>query len=354
VIVYFQLGFMLAKNLGFDREQQLVIDFNWDGQVMENMETIKSEFMSLSEVVSIAGSRTVPGGHFPGAGTDIETSEGNMQNFEPFLYEIDFDFIPHYEIEVVAGRAYSREFVTDSLSSLMVNESAARSFGYANPADIIGKRFQQWGREGTIIGVVKDFNYISLHQAVAPLTLRYSQYGKYLSMKVNATNMPQAISSIEQKWAAVAPHRPFLYTFLDESFNTQYESDIKFKKLFTLFSFLAILIACLGLLGLATYSAVQRTKEIGVRKVLGAEVSSIVKLLSIDFVKLVLIAILVATPFSWYVMDKWLHVYAYQIDVSWWIFALAGSIALAIALATVSFNAIRAARANPVDSLRTE
>ena len=354
VIVYFQLGFMLDKNLGFDQEQQLVIDFNWDGQVMENMETIKSEFMNLSEVVSIAGSRTVPGGHFPGAGTDIETAEGNMQNFEPFLYEIDFDFIPHYEIEVVAGRAYSREFVTDSVSSLMVNESAARSFGYANPMDIVGKRFQQWGREGTIIGVVKDFNYISLHQAVAPLTLRYSQYGKYLSMKVKSANMSQAISSIEQKWAAVAPHRPFLYTFLDESFNTQYEADIKFKKLFTLFSFLAILIACLGLLGLATYSAVQRTKEIGVRKVLGAEVSSIVKLLSIDFVKLVLIAILVATPFSWYVMDKWLHVYAYQIDISWWIFALAGGIALAIALATVSFNAIRAARVNPVKSLKTE
>ncbi len=354
VIVYFQLGFMLDKNLGFDQEQQLVIDYNWDGQVMENMETIKSEFMNLSEVVSIAGSRTVPGGHFPGAGTDIETAEGNMQNFEPFLYEIDFDFIPHYEIEVVAGRAYSREFVTDSVSSLMVNESAARSFGYANPMDIVGKRFQQWGREGTIIGVVKDFNYISLHQAVAPLTLRYSQYGKYLSMKVKSANMSQAISSIEQKWAAVAPHRPFLYTFLDESFNTQYEADIKFKKLFTLFSFLAILIACLGLLGLATYSAVQRTKEIGVRKVLGAEVSSIVKLLSIDFLKLVLIAILLATPFSWYVMDKWLHVYAYQIDISWWIFVLAGGIALSIALLTVSFNAIKAARANPVKSLRTE
>jgi putative ABC transport system permease protein len=354
IIVYFQLGFMLDKNLGFDREQQLVIDFNWDGQVMENMETIKSEFMNLPEVVSIAGSRTVPGGFFPAAGTDIETFEGNMENFSPFLYEIDFDFIPHYEIEVVAGRAYSREFVTDSVSSLLVNETAARSFGYANPTDIVGKRFQQWGREGTIVGVVKDFNYLSLHKAVAPLTLRYSQYGKYLSMKVKSGNMKRAISNIEQKWAEVAPQRPFLYTFLDESFNTQYEADIKFKKLFTLFSFLAILIACLGLLGLATYSAVQRNKEIGVRKVLGAEVSSIVKLLSIDFIKLVLIAIVVATPFSWYVMDKWLHVYAYQIDISWWVFALAGGIALTIALVTVSFNAIKAARANPVDSLRTE
>ncbi len=354
VIVYFQLGFMLDKNLGFDREQQLVIDFNWDGQVLDNMETIKREFMSLPEVVSVAGSRTVPGGHFPAAGTEIETSEGKMEHFEPFLYEIDFDFIPHYEIEVVAGRPYSREFVTDSLSAMVVNESAARSFGYANPSDIIGKSFEQWGREGKIVGVVKDFNYLSLHQQVAPLTLRYSQFGKYLSIKIKFANMQQAITKIERKWSEIAPHRPFLYSFLDESFNTQYEADFKFKNLFTIFSFLAILIACLGLLGLATYSAVQRTKEIGVRKVLGAEVSSIVTLLSKDFMKLVLIAILIATPFSWYAMSKWLNVYAYQIKISWWVFALSGGIALAIAVATVSFHAIKAARANPVKSLRTE
>ncbi len=354
VIVYFQLGFMLDKNLGFDREEQLVIDFNWDGQVLGNMETIKSEFMNLPEVISVAGSRTVPGAHFPAAGTLIETFEGKMEQFEPFLYEIDFDFIPHYEIEVVAGRPYSREFVTDSLSAMVINESAARSFGYANSADIIGKSFEQWGREGKIIGVVKDFNYLSLHQKVAPLTLRYSQFGKYLSLKVKSANMQQAIRNIENKWTELAPHRPFLYSFLDESFNTQYEADFKFKNLFTIFSFLAILIACLGLLGLATYSAVQRTKEIGVRKVLGAEVSSIVTLLSKDFMKLVLIAILIATPFSWYAMSKWLNVYAYQIEISWWVFALSGGIALTIAIATVSFHAIKAAKANPVKSLRTE
>ncbi|WP_419212797.1 ABC transporter permease [Maribacter sp. X9] len=354
VIVYFQLGFMLDKNLGFDREQQLVIDFNWDDKVIDNMETIKREFMELPEVVSVAGSRTVPGSHFPAAGTDIETQEGQMENFSPFLYEIDFDFIPHYEIEVVAGRPYSREFVTDSTQAMIVNESAARSFGYADPQDIIGKRFQQWGREGTIVGVVKDFNYLSLHQKVAPLTLRYSQYGKYLSLKIKSGNMHQAIRKVERKWEEIAPHRPFLYSFLDQSFNQQYEADFKFKNLFTIFSFLAILIACLGLLGLATYSAVQRTKEIGVRKVLGAEVSSIVVLLSKDFLKLVLIAILIATPFSWYAMSKWLSVYAYQVDISWWVFALSGTIAFIIAFVTVSFHAIKAARTNPVKSLRTE
>lgn len=354
VIVYFQLGYMLDKNLGFDREQQLVIDFNWDGEVLNNMETIKSELLELPEVTSLAGSRTVPGAHFPAAGTEIETYEGKMEHFEPFLYEIDFDFIPHYEIEVVAGRAYSRDFATDSTAAMVINESAAKSFGYANPSQIIGKRFEQWGREGTIVGVVKDFNYLSLHQKVAPLTLRYSQYGKYLSLKIKSTNIPEAINNIEKKWSELAPHRPFLYSFLDQSFNSQYEADFRFKSLFTIFSFLAILIACLGLLGLATYNTVQRTKEIGVRKVLGADVSGIVTLLSKDFIKLVLIAILIATPFSWLAMNKWLNVYAYKIDISWWVFAMSGAIALAIALITVSFNAIKAARANPVKSLRTE
>jgi len=354
VIVYFQLGYMLNKNLGFDREKQLVIDFNWDGQVLDNLETIKNEFLSLPEVVSVAGSRTVPGGHFPAAGTNIETYEGAMDNFEPFLYEVDYDFIPHYDIEMVAGRNYSREFPTDSTSAMVINETAARSFGYSDPSAIIGKRFEQWGREGKIIGVVKDFNYLSLHEKVAPLTLRYETYGKYISLKIKSADLTTAVSNIERKWSEVAPHRPFLYSFLDQSFNSQYVADIKFKTLFTIFSFLAILIACLGLLGLATYSAMQRTKEIGVRKVLGAEASSIVALLSKDFIKLVLIAILIATPFSWYAMNKWLDVYAYRVDISWWTFVLAGGMALGIAVITVSFHAIKAANANPVKSLRTE
>ncbi len=354
VIVYFQLGYMLNKNLGFDREKQLVIDFNWDGQVLSNLETIKNEFLSLPEITSVAGSRTVPGAHFPAAGTNIETYDGAMDNFEPFLYEVDYDFIPHYEIEMVAGRNYSRAFPTDSVSAMVINQAAAKSFGYSDPKEIIGKRFEQWGREGKIIGVVKDFNYLSLHQKVAPLTLRYETYGKFLSLKVKATDLAAAVSNIEKKWSELAPHRPFLYSFLDQSFNAQYEADIKFKNLFTIFSFLAILIACLGLLGLATYSAMQRTKEIGVRKVLGAEASSIVALLSKDFIKLVLVAILIATPFSWYAMSKWLDVYAYRIDISWWTFLLAGGIALVIAVVTISFHAIKAANANPVKSLRTE
>ncbi|MBG6131487.1 putative ABC transport system permease protein [Aquimarina sp. EL_43] len=355
VIVYSQLDYMLNKNLGFDREQQLVIDFNWDGQVRDNIETIKSEFLNHPDISSVSASRTVPGGHFPAAGTDIETKEGPMKSFSPFLYEVDVDFIPHYDIEVVAGRAYSRDFATDTVSSMIINEAAAKSFGYADPLEIIGKRFEQWGKEGTIIGVVKDFNYLSLHQEVAPLALRLEPgSSRYFSLQIKSQNLQATIKDIEDKWSALVPHRPFLYSFLDDSFNAQYEADFKFKKLFTMFSFLAILIACLGLLGLAIYSAMQRTKEIGVRKVLGAEVTSIVTLLSKDFIKLVGIAIVIATPFSWYAMNKWLNVYAYRVEVNWWVFALAGFLALTIALLTVSFHAIKAARTNPIKSLRTE
>ncbi len=354
VVVYHQLGFMLNKDTGFDKEQQLILDFNWDGTVLSNAEAFKSELLSLADVRSVSLSRTVPSSHFPAAGTDIETPKGNMENFSPYIYEVDNNFIQHYKIEVVAGRAFSPDFPADSTSSLVVNEAAAKSFGYSNPQEILGKKFQQWGREGTIIGVVKDFNYMSLHQKVAPLTLRQVPYGRYFSLRMQSNNYQEALASVEKKWSELAPHRPFLYSFLDESFNEQYLADVRFRRLFTLFSCLAIFIACLGLFGLATYSAMLRTKEIGIRKVLGADLATIVTLLSKDFIKLVGIAILIAIPFSWYVMEQWLDKYAYKIDVEWWVFALSGVLALAIAFFTVSFQSIKSATADPVKSLRTE
>lgn len=354
-IVYFQMDYMLNRDLGFDREQQLVIDFNYDYRIFNQLESIKNTFLANNDVQSVSASRTVPGAHFPGAGTQIQTPNGEMTFFDVSLYEVDVDFIPHYKMEMVSGRPYSRDFAIDTIGSLVVNEAAVKHFGYANPEEIIGKRFEQWGKEGTIVGVVKDFNFLSLHQKVEPLTLRLEpSSSRYLSLRIRSNNLPATIADIRDKWAKLAPHRPFLYSFLDDSFNTQYEADFRFKKLFTLFSFLAIFIACLGLLGLATYSAMQRTKEIGIRKVLGAEAGSIVRLLSKDFIKLVLIAMVIATPFSWYAMNNWLEVYAYKVTISWWVFAIASIIAITIAILTVSFHAIKAAVANPVKSLRTE
>lgn len=354
VVVYYQLGFMLNKDMGFAKEQQLILDFNWDNDVLNNIEAIKGEFLALADISSVSLSRTVPSSHFPAAGTDIETYEGNMENFSPYIYEVDNNFIQHYKIDVVAGRAFSPDFPADSTSSLIVNEAAAKEFGYTEPNQIIGKKFQQWGREGTIVGVVKDFNYISLHSKVAPLTLRQVPYGRYLSLRISSNNYKEAIATIENKWSQLAPHRPFLYSFLDDAFNEQYIADIRFRKLFTIFSCLAIFIACLGLFGLATYSAILRTKEIGIRKVLGAEVLTIVTLLSKDFIKLVGVAIIIAVPFSWYAMRQWLNEYAYKIDVEWWVFFLAGAMALLIAIVTVGFHAFKSANNNPVKSLRTE
>jgi len=354
VLVYYQLDFMKSRDLGFDREQQLILDFNWDGDVLNNIEVIKNSFEDLSDVRSVSLSRTVPGSHFPAAGTEIETFEGQMEHFEPFIYEVDADFIPHYDMKIVAGRAFSIDFPADSISSLIVNEAATRDFGYSDPNAIIGKKFEQWGRSGTIIGVVEDFNYLSLHQQVAPLTIRQVPYGRYLSLKIKSDNFQRTLKEVETKWAELAPHRPFLSSFLDESFNEQYEADTRFTQLFTLFSFLAIFIACLGLLGLATYSAMQRTREIGIRKVLGAEVSSIVTLLSKDFLKLVLVAVVIAVPFSWYAMGLWLEDFAYSVEIKWWVFGIAGLVAFLIATLTISFHAVKAAMANPVKSLRTE
>ncbi len=355
VIVYSQLEYMLNKSLGFNREHMLTVDFNYDAQVLNKLDVIKNTFLSNSSVSSVSASRSVPGSYFPGAGTEIEIPQGDMVHQTLSLFEVDIDFIPHFGIDMAAGRPYSRDFPSDTASSMIINEAAAKLYGYKNPKEIIGKRFSQWGKEGRVVGVLKDFNYLSLHQNVEPLSLRLEPLSsRYFTLKVQSENLPNTIAEIESQWKSLVPHRPFVYNFLNDSFNKQYIADIRFKKLFTLFSSLAILIACLGLLGLATYSAVQRTKEIGVRKVLGAEVSSIVKLLSIDFMKLVAIAILVATPFSWYAMHKWLEGYAYQIHVNWWVFCISGCIAIVIALFTVSFQAIRAARVNPVKSLRTE
>ncbi len=354
-VVFSQLNYLQHKNLGFQQEQMLVIDFNYDNKVTNSLEAIKNTFLKEKEVLSVSASRSVPVAYFPNAYTEVESPEGVMASLAPSLYEVDVDFIPHFGIEMAAGRPYSRDFPADTAHSLVINEAAAKLWGYQDPNAIIGKRFSQWGKEGQVIGVVKDFNYLSLHRSIEPLALRFEPTSsRFITLKVSTFALPQTIAKLDQLWAELAPHRPFLYSFLDESFSRQYAADFRFRRLFTVFSGLALFIACLGLLGLATYTAQQRTKEIGVRKVLGASISSIIRLFSFDFVKLVLIAIVVASPIAWWAMNKWLEDFAYRIAIQWWMFAVAGLTAVVIALLTVSWQAIRAAMANPVESLRTE
>ncbi|MEJ7644940.1 MAG: ABC transporter permease [Chryseolinea sp.] len=355
IIVYFQMNHLLNKDLGFDSEQMLILDYNYDEVVNQKSEVLKTELEANSSILSVAFSRSVPGSYFPHAGTEIETPDGELKMMVQPIFQVGMDFVTHFGVDLVAGRTYSREHPNDSSQALVINESAARQYGYQRPSEIIGKKFKQWGRAGEVIGVVKDFNFTSLHRNIQPLTMPFEPYAsRYLSLKVKSTNVENTIREVGEVWSRVVPHRPFLYSFLDSDFKRQYQTDFTFRKLFTAFSCLAIFIASLGLLGLATYTADQRTKEIGIRKVLGADLQNIISLLSRDFIKLVLIAIFIATPISWFTMNKWLEGFAYRMDINPWIFVLAGCIALLIAMLTIGYQAIKSAVMNPVSSLRNE
>ncbi len=253
------------------------------------------------------------------------------------------------------GRSFSKEFGTDSSQAMIINEAAAKMLGYGTAQEAIGRNFDQWGRKGKVIGVVKDFHYESLQQQIKPFTMRFETFGLgTISIKLSSAKLPETIQAIAHKWSQVIPNRPFEYDFLDQQFDQKYRAEDKFGNLFFNFAVLAIFISCLGLLGLASYSTIQRTREIGVRKVLGASVSNIVNLLSLEFIKLVLIAFVIATPLGLLGMNKWLQDFAYHIHISWWVFAIAGILSIAIAFLTISFQAIKAAVSNPVLSLRSE
>ncbi len=357
LVVYNQLQFLKDHEKGFDSEQVLVIDYAWDARVQRNIATVKEAFAQHSAVASASASRATPGEFFPNGSTGIpDPTTGELVFNDPAIYEVDEDFIPTYDMEIVAGRNYSKEFPTDSTSSLVINAACAKLFGYPNPEDIIGKKFSQWGREGVVIGVVSDFNYVSLHNSVEPLALRYSTKWSTsrLSLKLKSKDYSRSLAELEELWNDVVPYHPFVAYFNDTNFNEQYETDQRFGNVFSVFSGFAVFVACLGLFGLTIYSTTQRSKEIGVRKVLGASVPRLVSLLTVDFVKLFLVSLIISIPISWYVMSRWLESFAYQVSIDWKIFVLASCITLLVAIITMSFKTISAALANPVESLRDE
>lgn len=352
IVVYDQMSFMQNQDLGFSKEQTLVLDTDND----PGQEAFKQSIKDLPGVKAVTLSSSVPGGGYNGAYSEIENSKGDLQVANLSLYFVDFDYIKNYGLKIVAGRPFSRDFMnTDTAQAMIINEQAAKLFGYAKPEQAIGRRFKQWGREGKIIGVMKDFHYRSLQEKIDPLTMRVEMKAfNKVSVKLSTANLQTNLAQIESKWKQYIPTKPYSYFFLDEFFDRQYRSEQRFGKLFFNFALLAIAISCLGLLGLASYSTYQRTREIGIRKVLGASTSGIVNMLSIDFLKLVLISFVIATPIAWYFMHKWLLDFAYRIQIQWWVFAAAGVLAMVVALTTISFQAIRAALTNPVKSLRNE
>jgi putative ABC transport system permease protein len=351
IVVYNQMNYMRSQDLGFNKDQKLIIDTHGDSSKL----AFKQAVSTLPGVLSTSMAGSVPGGGNPGAYSKIENVKGDMQIANLDLYFVDYDYIPQFKMKMLAGRAFSKDYGTDTTQAMVVNEAAMKMFGYSSPEQIIGKKFDQWGRNGMIIGVVKDFHFRSLQEVIKPISMRIEPNGcDLVSISLSGNNIPATIAAIESKWKTMIPKRPFSYYFLDEFFDKQYRSEDRFGKLFLNFAILAIFISCLGLLGLASYSTMQRTKEIGVRKVLGASVANIVNLLSIDFLKLVIISFIIAAPLAWYFMYKWLQGFAYRIGIGWLVFVEAALTAIIIALITVSFQAIKAAVANPVKSLRTE
>jgi putative ABC transport system permease protein len=272
-------------------------------------------------------------------------------------YHVDEQYIPTMGMQMAAGRNFSKEFPTDSLA-LVINESSARALGWSDK-NAVGKTIvRQNSVRGTnvpfqVIGVVKDFNFKSLHESISPLFMTLYPEGG-LIFKIKTTDVSGLLATMKKKWDAFNTGEPFTYSFLDDLFNKTYSAEQKTGTVLNIFSILIILVACMGLFGLVTYTAEQRTKEIGIRKVLGASVGQVTQMLSKEFLKLVLIASLIAFPVAWWAMNKWLQTFAYRINISWWVFAAAAFSAILIALVTVSFQAIKAGLANPVESLKSE
>lgn len=357
LVVYYQTNYMRSKDLGFKKDQMLVLRTNGN----KAQKTLKETIRRIPGVKSTSLGSGVPGSSWNGAYSEIENTSGEMQIANLNLMFVDFDYMDQFDIPIVAGRRFSRDFQTDTTKAIILNEAAMKMFGYSDPKQAIGKRFKQWGREGQIIGVMKNFNYTSLQTEIKPLTLRMSENGNngnggydYLTVNVSAGQIPATIAAIEKEWKTMMPNLPFSYTFIDDMFEQQYRNEQRFGKLFLNFAGLAIFISCLGLLGLTAYSTMQRTKEIGIRKVMGASVPNILHLLSKEFIWLAGISFLVAAPVAWYFMHKWLQNFAFRISIGWYVFAIAGVAALLIGLITISFQAVKAAIANPVKSLRTE
>jgi putative ABC transport system permease protein len=357
IVIYRQLQFIKEKKIGFNKEQVVIVK---DAYVLDKKsETFKNEVLKYPEF--IAGSQS---GYLPVtpanrseealfAGTVIDNNKAVSSQ----LWSVDEDYLNTFGMEILSGRNFKKEMITDS-NSVVINETAAKLFGFKNP---VGEKISMLDdfKTGTtkiftILGVVKNFHYQSLRQNIGALTMRLNRNNNAISFRIKGVNASTALDHIKTAWKSVAPSEPLSYSFLSEDFDAMYRSEQRSGQIFISFAVLAILIACLGLFGLAAYAAEQRVKEIGIRKVLGASVPQIFSILSKDFLKLVVIAAIIAFPLAWWMMDVWLRDFAFRVNIGWWVFVIAGFIATFIALVTISFQAIKAAVANPVKNLRTE
>jgi len=352
LVIYNQLNYIHNKSLGFDRDHVLVIRNT--SSLGNKAKLLSQELKGLTGVVNTTMTAFTPTGSdrnktglFPDKVIDVK--KDILSEFWP----VDEDYVNTMGIKIIAGRNFSKDMATDT-SAIIVNEAFVKKYGEKDPLNKNIYRYSYGLQEYHIVGVMKDFHFESLKDQISPLVLSYGPDNGAINVRIKTANLTALMSSIENKWKSMAPNQQFSYSFMDEEFDATYRSEQRIGTLFIAFTSLAITIACLGLFGLAAYAAEQRYKEIGIRKVLGASVSTIVSMLSMDFIKLVFLSILIATPVAWWVMQKWLQGFAYRTNIQWYLVAIAGAGAVLIAFATISFLSVKAALKNPVDSLKNE
>jgi len=356
IVIYHQLDYIRSKKIGFNRDQVLVLHDTYNLQ--HKIASFRQDLLRFPGVQDATMTGNLPtdgSGGFSQNGWFRDPALDAKKVIILTHFTVDEHYIPTLGMQLAAGRNFSSDFKSDS-SGILLNESAVRLLGLKDPLNMPmwspGDNFKPFPYH--VIGVVKDFNYNSMHERVGPLVMSLGEDWRTIAVRFHSDHISSLISKVEAQWNSMAPGMPFRYTFMDDDFNNMYFTEVRTGKLFVTFAVFAIFIACLGLFGLVTYAAEQRIKEIGIRKVLGAKVAGIVAMLSKDFAKLVLIAALIGFPVAWWAMNRWLESFAFRIQVSWWVFVIAGLLTITVALLTVTLQAVKAAIANPVKSLRSE
>ena len=351
IVISDQLSYIRNKKLGFTKDHIIIVNMR-DKAVREKTEVVKQELLKHSGIIGVTFSSSLPMRVSSRTFLRYEGSpDPENDRLQTYFANVDYDFFDVFEMEIVAGRKFSPE-IDKATNKYIINETAVKQLGWTDP---IGKNYGREDRMGPVVGVVKDFHYANFHLPMEPVTFFLDPGRGYnMSIKINSENIKSSIAAIKKVWNTFSNGYPFEYQFMDEEYDNMYKTEIRLGKTFSYFAILAIVICCLGLFGLASFTTEQRTKEIGIRKVLGGTTSSIVSMLLKQFTKWVFLANFIAWPLAWYAMDKWLQDFAYRIDIGWGMFAAAAVMALLIAILTVCYQAVKAAMANPVDSLQYE
>lgn len=359
LVINSQMSFVRTKDLGFNKDALLTLTAYPDEDIFNKLDVFKNDILRSPYIHSLATSNSILVGGMGNNGTVTVDNKGKEIQSNTYRLMVDYDYLNTMGIKLLAGRNFSREFPsdvrTDSTQNYILNEAAVAAFGWETPEKAIGKPFNMSGRRGKVVGITKNFHFNSLQHKVEPLAmlLRGENFSTII-LKIDMVQPQKAISAVESTWKKYFPGAYFHYDFLDKRLGEQYKSEARFSAIFLYFSILSVLIACLGLYGLTSFATEQRTKEIGIRKVLGASVMSVTSLITKDFIKLVFIAILIASPIAAYFMSKWLENFSYRVEMQGWFYIVAGVGAITIALLTVGYQAIKAALMNPVRSLKSE